>query len=131
MFTTERTANALTKKINDAIKNNETEIELVIKSTGDHVKITLCSYVEIKSIDQIDYYLLECRFPWAGFDSIDKVANFLNNWDKKIEEDEKEKNEIKKYYEDFKGTEKFDYQWFSDWHKDVFGYRPHGKFGWE
>ena len=65
MFTTERTANALIKKINDAIKNNETEIELVIKSTGDHVKITLCSAVEIKSIDQIEYYLLECRFPWA------------------------------------------------------------------
>lgn len=131
MFTTERTANALTKKINDAIKNNETEIELVIKSTNDHVKITLCGYGEIKSIDQIAYYLLECRFPWAGFDSIDKIANFLNNWDKNVEEDEKEKNDIKKYYEEFNGTEKFDYQWFSDWHKDVFGYRPHGKLGWE
>lgn len=59
MFTTERTANALTNKINDAIKNNETEIELVIKSTNDHVKITLCGYGEIKSIDQIAYYLLE------------------------------------------------------------------------
>ena len=131
MFTTERTANALTKKINDAIKNNETEIELVIKSTNDHVKIILCGQAEIKSIDQIEYYLLECRFPWAGSDSIDKIANFLNNWDKHVEEDEKEKNDIKKYYEEFNGTKKFNYEWFSDWHKDVFGYRPHGKLGWE
>ena len=130
MFTIERTTKALNKKIEEAIANGTNEIDLTIKATGDKVKITLCSMVDIKSVNDIEYYLLDCRFPWAGSSSIESIAKLLNNWQAKIDEDDEEKQKLRKYYEENYGTEKFDDDWFSDWHKDVYGFRPHNGPAW-
>jgi hypothetical protein len=130
MFTIERTKAALISKINEAISSGTTEIDLVVKATGDPVTITLCSFGNIKSIDDIEYYLVDFRFPWAGSSRIDDIANLLNNWTSKIEEENSEKKQIIDYYNKYYGTDKFDADWFSDWHKDVFGFRPHGKPAW-
>lgn len=130
MFTIERTKAALIGKINEAISSGTTEINLVVKETGDPVTITLCSFGNINSIDDIEYYLVDCRFPWAGSSRIDDIANLLNNWTSKIEEENSEKKQIIDYYNKYYGTDKFDAGWFSDWHKDVFGFRPHGKPAW-
>ena len=130
MFTIERTTKALNKKIEEAIANGTNEINLTIKATGDKVKITLCSMVDIKSVNDIEYYLLDCRFPWAGSSSIESIAKLLNNWQAKIDEDDEEKQKRRKYYEENYGTEKFDDGWFSDWHKDVYGFRPHNGPAW-
>lgn len=130
MFTIERTKAALIGKINEAISSGTTEIDLVVKATGDPVTITFCSFGNIKSIDDIEYYLVDCRFPWAGSSRIDDIANLLNNWTSKIEEENSEKKQIIDYYNKYYGTDKFDADWFSDWHKDVFGFRPHGKPAW-
>ena len=130
MFTIERTKAALIGKINEAISSGTTEINLVVKKTGDPVTITLCSFGNIKSVDDIEYYLVDCRFPWAGSSRIDDIANLLNNWTSKIEEENSEKKQIIDYYDKYYGTDKFDADWFSDWHKDIFGFRPHGKPAW-
>lgn len=130
MFTIERTKAALIGKINEAISSGTTEINLVVKETGDPVTINLCSFGNINSIDDIEYYLVDCRFPWAGSSRIDDIANLLNNWTSKIEEENSEKKQIIDYYNKYYGTDKFDADWFSDWHKDVFGFRPHGKPAW-
>ena len=130
MFTIERTTKALNKKIEEAIANGTNEINLTIKATGDKVKITLCSMVDIKSVNDIEYYLLDCRFPWAGSSSIENIAKLLNNWQAKIDEEDNEKQELRKYYEETYGTEEFDSSWFSDWHKDVYGFRPHNGPAW-
>ena len=130
MFTIERTTKALNKKIEEAIANGTNEINLTIKATGDKVKITLCSMVDIKSVNDIEYFLMECRFPWAGSSKIEDVAKLLNNWQAKIDEDDEEKQKLRKYYEENYGTEKFDDDWFSDWHKDVYGFRPHNGPAW-
>lgn len=130
MFTIERTKAALIGKINEAISSGTTKIDLVVKATGDPVTITLCSFGNIKSIDDIEYYLVDCRFPWAGSSSINDIANLLNNWTSKIEEENSEKKQIIDYYNKYYGTDKFDADWFSDWHKDIFGFRPHGKPAW-
>ena len=125
MFTIERTTKALNKKIEEAIANGTNEINLTIKATGDKVKIILCGTADIKSVNDIEYFLMECRFPWAGSSSIENIAKLLNNWQAKIDEDDEEKQKLRKYYEENYGTEKFDDDWFSDWHKDVYGFRPH------
>ena len=130
MFTIERTTKALNKKIEEAIVNGTNEINLTIKATGDKVKITLCGMEDIKSVNDIEYFLMECRFPWAGSSKIEDVAKLLNNWQAKIDEDDEEKQKLRKYYEENYGTEKFDDDWFSDWHKDVYGFRPHNGPAW-
>lgn len=130
MFTIERTTKALNKKIEEAIANGTNEINLTIKATGDKVKIILCGTADIKSVNDIEYFLMECRFPWAGSSSIESIARLLNNWQAKIDEDDEEKQKLRKYYEENYGTEKFDDDWFSDWHKDVYGFRPHNGPAW-
>ena len=130
MFTIERTTKALNKKIEEAIANGTNEINLTIKATGDKVKITLCSMVDIKSVNDIEYFMVECRFPWAGSSKIEDIAKLLNNWQANIDEEDGEKQKLRKYYEENYGTEKFDDGWFSDWHKDVYGFRPHNGPAW-
>ena len=130
MFTIERTTKALNKKIEEAIANGTNEINLTIKATGDKVKIILCGMADIKSVNDIEYFLVECRFPWAGSSSIESIAKLLNNWQAKIDDDDEEKQKLRKYYEENYGTEKFDDDWFSDWHKDVYGFRPYNGPAW-
>ena len=130
MFTIEKTTLALNKKIEEAIKNGTNEINLTVKATGDKVKIILCSMADIKSVNDIEYFLMECRFPWAGYSKIEDVADLLNNWQAKINDEDDEKQQLRKYYEENYGTENFDAGWFSDWHKDVYGFRPHNGPAW-
>lgn len=130
MFTIEKTTMALNKKIEEAIKNGTNEINLTVKATGDKVKIILCSMADIKSVNDIEYFLMECRFPWAGYSKIEDVADLLNNWQAKIDDEDDEKQQLRKYYEENYGTENFDADWFSDWHKDVYGFRPHNGPAW-
>ena len=130
MFTIERTTKALNKKIEEAIANGTNEINLTVKATGDKVKITLCSMVDIKSVNDIEFFLVECRFPWASSSKIEDIAKLLNNWQANIDEEDNEKQKLRKYYEENYGTEKFDEGWFSDWHKDVYGFRPHNGPAW-
>lgn len=130
MFTIERTTKALNKKIEEAIANGTNEINLTIKATGDKVKITLCGMADIKSVNDIEFFLVECRFPWASSSKIEDIAKLLNNWQANIDEEDGEKQKLRKYYEENYGTEKFDDGWFSDWHKDVYGFRPHNGPAW-
>ena len=130
MFTIERTTKALNKKIEEAIANGTNEINLTVKATGDKVKITLCGMVDIKSVNDIEFFLVECRFPWASSSKIEDIAKLLNNWQANIDEEDSEKQKLRKYYEKYYGTEKFDDGCFSDWHKDVYGFRPHNGPAW-
>lgn len=130
MFTIEKTTLTLKKKIEEAIKNGTNEINLTVKATGDKVKIILCSMADIKSIDDVEYFMMECRFPWAGSSKIEDIADLLNNWQARIDDENDDKLKLRKYYEENYGTEKFDDDWFSDWHKDVYGFRPHNGPAW-
>lgn len=130
MFTIEKTTLALNKKIEEAIKNGTNEINLTVKATGDKVKIILCSMADIKSIDDVEYFMMECRFPWAGSSKIEDIANLLNNWQARIDDENDDKLKLRKYYEENYGTDEFNDDWFSDWHKDVYGFRPHNGPAW-
>lgn len=130
MFTIEKTTLALNKKIEEAIKNGTNEINLTVKATGDKVKIILCSKADIKSIDDVEYFMMECRFPWAGSSKIEDIADLLNNWQARIDDENDDKLKLRKYYEENYGTDEFNDDWFSDWHKDVYGFRPHNGPAW-
>ena len=121
MTMVQRIAAELEKRFAD---NNFDEITIEMKCNGDKITIVPCSYADIKSIKDIDYYLVNCRLPWAGSDDLMWVADFLANYDNKIKANEKSKKELRDYYNKYHNTPQMDWSWYSDWHKDVYGYRP-------
>lgn len=118
----ERVTEELIKRIT---VNNFNRISVEMKCNGDVVYITPCSMApEINSFDDIEYFLVDCRLPWAGNDSIEKIAEFLINYERRIDENEEAKIRLKKYYDKYHNTPKMDWDGYSDWYKDIYGYRP-------
>lgn len=118
----ERVVDELVKRIMD---NNFERISISMKCNGDVIYITPCSMVpEITSFDDIEYFLIDCSLPWAGNDKIEKVADFIIDYQNRVDENEQEKIRLKEYYKKYHNTSKMDWSWYSDWHKDVYGYRP-------
>lgn len=130
MYTTERTLKALTNKINDTLAKGETEFTITIKTTGDKVNFSLCTmgdYNKMKTVKDVEYYLVSCRFPWFGGSDLKKIANDLNNWENLIADSEADKKALQEYKNKncINGKWKGDsFDFYSDWHKDIFGYRP-------
>ena len=126
MFTTTKTVRALTTLFEDALAKGQNEVTLTIKATGDKVGITLCSHAFVaKSLQEVEYFLMDCRFPWAGYSRIEDVANLLNNWEAHIREEADERARLHDYFVQSKQNGTFDADWYSDWYKDVYGFRPH------
>ena len=127
MFTIEKTTAELEKRIDEAIAQGKNEITLTVKATGDKVTIEFCGYGELKSRADIDYYLVSCRFSWAGSDKLSKIATYLNRWEELIKEDKADKKELAAYKAKYCvngvwAEDAFDF--YSDWYKDLYGYRP-------
>lgn len=121
MTMAQRVANELVRRLK---ANNFEEITIEMKCNGDKITITPCSYVDIKSVDDIDYYLVDCRLPWAGNDNLMWVANFILNYQQRIDENEVEKKKLRAYYNKYHNTDKMDWDWYINWYKDVYGHRP-------
>ena len=118
----DRIAAELTKRI---IANGFNPIKIDMKKSGDRIIITPCSYeVNITSMDQIDWYLVDCRISYSGNDSIEKIAAFIADYDNRIAENEADKIKLREYYNKYHNTPEMDWQWYSDWYKDVYGFRP-------
>lgn len=71
-----------------------------------------------------DYYLIYGPLPWLG-GNFEQACEQLANIEKLIEENKSEEDKLAEYYEKYHGTDEFDFSWYSDWHKDVYGFRPH------
>ena len=78
------------------------------------------------------YFLVEsCELPWLGGSDLDKVCADLARYDELVSENDSDRDKLIEYrakmlaqeaLEDFQNM----FDWYSDWHKDVYGYRPHG-----
>lgn len=113
-------------------ENNFKKVSMEM-SNGDIVTISPCSYINNPTdLSQIEYYLVKGRMPWMGGNSLEEVAKELVNYEENLKELELEKLELKDYFEkhikDKPQTDDWysDYQYYSDWHKDVYGFRPRG-----
>lgn len=69
--------------------------------------------------------------PWADNDSLAKLAKYFANYEAKMTELSDEQDELKKYEAELAAIEdktsdeyreRFGY--YSDWHKDLYGFRP-------
>lgn len=85
----------------------------------------MCGHGKIKSLSDVEYYLVYCRFPWSGSSRLEDIAELFNSWEDKIKEEADEKLSLREFYE-LNKDKPLD-EWFgfySDWHKDVYGFRP-------
>lgn len=136
MFTIERTANELRRRL---IDNHFEPITITMKCNGDPVRITPCSNSSdaIASIDDIVYYLVESpSLPWLGSEKIETIAKELNEYQQLLGQKEDDKvrldnirkrlqlaHTVKLPPEEIEKWEEL-FSFYSDYHKDVYGYRP-------
>lgn len=101
-----------------------------IADDGTPVEVTPCFYGDtVDSVEQCDYFLVEDGIlPWLGGSSLEKVLNDLNRHADLVAESDAEKKDLRVYFDKHQanGWDDDSWSWYSDWHKDVFGYRPHG-----
>ena len=91
-----------------------------MKVDNQKIVITPCNYTGTPE------YFLVSGFESTGFNTIEEVAEYINNYEKHKSRQRKEIYEITKYFNEEISKGKGDWDWYSDWHKDVFGFRPHG-----
>lgn len=98
MYTIENTKKALIDRFNE---NGWKELSITLK-TGDRVWITPCAYgQEIHVPEDVEYFLLDSDSIYlCGADNLDKVAETLNTFSDLKKQDESDKLELQKYYEE-------------------------------
>lgn len=98
-------------------------ITVTMKYNGDRVTITPCGY-RAKSFDDIEFYLLDSpTVNLCGRETLDEVAHVLLGYADRIREDEEAVEGLKAHIRKY-GYES-DWDFVSDFHKDLFGHRPH------
>ena len=94
----------------------------------DNVKlhITPCGYDEISSVGDVDYFLVDGDLPWLGASNITQLVETINNHAELVIEQDNEKKDLQKFYKENIENNFSQENWnvYSDWHKDVYGYRP-------
>ena len=108
--------------------NNWGETEIVCPD-GTPVLVSPCYYGETAtSRNDIEYYLVYADVPWMGANTIEKLANQLNKHGEYLAELTADRIEIRKFFDEHeqKGWDSDSWSFYSDWHKDLYGYRPHG-----
>lgn len=115
-----------------AMADNNFDDTTFVLADGSTAVVTPCYYGEARpdfKLEDMDYFLVACEgLPWLSGDSLDKVAKNFNDILRLRNEADEEKIQLRKYFEEHEktGWVDGDWGWYSDWHKDVYGYRPHG-----
>lgn len=95
---------------------------------GDELELTPC-----REFGELAYILVASpSLPWLGGNA-SEVANQLNKYEALVAENENEKRRLAKLRERLlnPGPHMTEEQWendfsfYSDWHKDIYGFRPH------
>lgn len=113
------------------------DLGLTMACNGDTVVIQPCLAYLPKgtqpTFDNIEYYLVGSpSLPWLGGETLDKVADQLNHYAEMLAEKDKDleqlasiRSRLQNNYNDMTVDEWEElFQTYSDYHKDVHGYRP-------
>ena len=109
-------------------ENNWKETKITCPD-GESVYVTPCSYAdEITDVAQCDYFLCASDIPWMGSSSIDQLVHEINEHASLKAELDDERAKLRAYFDKHQkdGWDDDSWSWYSDWHKDCYGYRPHG-----
>ena len=121
---------ALTKTaVVEAIRKNHFKDTTFTCPDGTKAIVAPCSYMANPTkIEDCDYFLVYWDMPWSGGDTIDKIVEVLNNHEELMEKLQDSRMEIAEYFDKHQRDGWDDDSWgfYSDWHKDLYGFRPHG-----
>lgn len=100
-------------------------VTVTMKCNGDQVVITPCfNGLTVSSFEDIEYYLIDSpSVNFAGKDTLDGVAHVLLDYAKAVKETDDDIEHLKAYIRSH--GHKSDWDFVSDYHKDLFGHRPH------
>lgn len=112
------------------IFNNNGWSEIDYPAAGHTVHITPCYYVSNPSEEQIEYFLMSCSaINLCGGETLDYVASVIDGFANLLDEDTTKKSHIRKFFETHIQSGVYteeEWSFYSDWHKSLYGYRPHG-----
>lgn len=109
--------------------NGFNELELTMKYDGAVVIITPCTmgFEPMKKVEDVEWFLMSCTtMNTCGSSKLDDIVEFLVNYEKELKENEEEIEKCRKYWEKHvkNSTDRYMDDFYSDWHKDLFGHRP-------
>ena len=113
----------------EAIKNNHFKDTTFTLADGTRATVSPCYYGDgVPKLEDIEYFLVYCDLPYLSDSKLEKVAEHFNDILKIRNEVDSEKIKLRQYFEKHEATgwKDGDWGWYSDWHKDLYGYRPHG-----
>lgn len=111
------------KILTELIKRTEVgtkDCTITMKCDGQKITIHPCV-----SCGCTEYFLVY-SFEQTGFNTLEEVASYIDNYEEHKKEQLSEEEKIRKYFNEEISKGKGDWDWYSDWHKDVFGFRPRG-----
>ena len=114
--------NELAKRIDAA---GFRKITITMKVNGDKITITPCGdEYELHSFDEVEFYILESqKMNLCGGETLDYVAKTISRYEELLEEDAQGLKALKAHIRKY--GENSDWDFVSDYHKDLFGHRPH------
>lgn len=120
-----RTAQELKNRIEAAMAKGFKSISVTMKCNGDEVIITPCmEHYGSTKFEDIGFFLLDSPSTYlCGSESIEKVAETLRKYADILEEDKQCVRSLKEHIR--KHGKDSDWDFVSDYHKDIFGHRPH------
>lgn len=100
---------------------------------GSCAWVTPCYYGEKDpediTLSDIEFFLVECEgLPYISDSKLEKVVSNFNRIHELREQEVREKDELRAYFEKHQATgwDDYSFSFYSDWHKDIYGFRPHG-----
>lgn len=100
------------------------DITVTMKCNGDEVTISPCNFSEVKSFENTEYYFVYSPkvMSW-GHETLDGVAQFLLSYSELVDEHDEDVERLKAHIREY--GEDSDWDFVSDYHKDLYGHRPH------
>ena len=91
---------------------------------GDNITIIPCGYGDIKDFSDVDWYLMNSQMiNFTGGETLAYVAQCIDRYQEYLDEDAKALESLKEHIR--KHGKNSDWDFVSDYHKDIFGHRPH------
>ena len=96
-------------------------------TNGDQLTITPCLSTNTHCMQDIEWWLVRAPIPFLDAATIEELINTLNHYETIVVNHANQKAQLKTFYltniyNKCASPEIQDY--YSDWHKDIFGFRP-------
>lgn len=117
----------------EAFKRNEWEDTCFVLDDGSVACVSPCyygdKYPNEMTLSDIEFFLVDCNgLPYISNEKLEEVVKTFNNIHELRKTEVSEKEKLRKYFDKHQetGWDDDSFGFYSDWHKDLYGFRPHG-----